>query len=222
MPYDGDLCEALSCVLIQPSGHRKLAPKLEITKIEEVDICVHNKMRSECTEGCPNLPALHEGGGLLDAAGGWVRWNVDAADVQKTGAYTLLVGFAEKRPYMKAIFDALKLAPVAEKKAHFTVLSGSACHLKIRDCQQAQANVSNVNDQRSSVSKNLLFQRISLQLLDQYENAIGPPDGGLKVAVFIALAQADPRPQVSGCVFDFMCEGGEGLVCLSIYIYVQT
>jgi len=210
MPYDGDLCEALSCVLIQPGGHRKLAPKLEITKIEEVDICKHNVMRSECTDGCQKLTALHEGGGLLDAAGGWVRWNVDAADVQKKGAYTLVVTFAEKRPYMKAIFDALKLAPVAEKKVCFTVLAGSACHLKIRDCQQAQANVSNVNDLRSSKSQNLLLERISLQLLDQYENAIGPPDGGLKVAVFIALAQADALPQVPGFVFNHMCVGEEG------------
>jgi len=90
------------------------------------------------------------------------------------------------------------------------VLAGSACHLKIRDCQQAQANVSNVNDLRSSKSQNLLLGRISLQLLDQYENAIGPPDGGLKVAVFIALAQADPLPQVLGFVFNYMCVVEEG------------
>ena len=196
-PYEAQLIDALRCVLSRPSGEPLpldaalidiCEHNLEKGKCDHcrVDICEHNKVRSDCDDpGCRIEQEPRE----------WVQWQVSGDAVDKTGVYAFTVSFGDTRPQFKPLLEGLGLAKVSTEESGFSVLPGTAWHLRIQQCAAANAGmsmptVSNIQDQNAT---NVVVKGIKLQLQDCHGNGIGAPAGGLKIAAFIALPSPDTR-----------------------------
>ena len=196
-PYCGNLLSALSCFLTSAGAGQKstrLQAHVEHDAQAQLDICLHNMFRSECTYGCKECPARPQPPPPPDEQGNeaWVRWVVDPTRVQKAGKYTLTVRFEENRPELKSL-PAHMLPSVGEQRIEFTVIPGSVWHIGLGDGVGTTNHVvSNSSDPNSTGTYgNVILEKLTLQTMDAFRNPFASTPCELKVAAFLAR----PRPR---------------------------